>query len=44
VVADLPEYKMDNYIAVLKSSPEKELAEEYVDYLLKSLSEGGRAR
>jgi len=36
---DLPDYKMDNFIAALKTTREKELAEEYIDYLMKALSE-----
>lgn len=39
---DLPEYKMDNFIAALKATPEKEKAEGYIDYLQKALSENER--
>lgn len=39
---DLPEYKMDNFIAALKATPEKEKAERYIDYLQKALSENER--
>lgn len=41
-VADLPEYGMDNFVAVLKDAPHRAEAESYETYLLETLSGQGR--